>query len=373
MRALVIGGGVIGSAIAWRLAGAGVKTRVYDRGQLGEESSWAAAGMLGPQAEAEGPGALVNLCLAGLDALNGVYRRLLDESGVNPEYDRAGLLWVALDNAERAELEARLRWQRDAGFKLEELTGAQARELVPALSAEVTYALRFAGEGVVDNRKLTEAYIQAAIRAGAEFCACSAVEGIVARAGRVAGVRLSDGTLQEADVVVNSAGCWASGIKGCAADGVSIRPVRGQILCFDAPADALKHAILSPRGYIVPRRSGRLLAGTTSEEAGYDKSVTLDGVARIASGARSLVPALGALPLRQAWAGLRPAAPDYMPVIGPSPTLAGLYYATGHYRNGILLSALTAEVIAGLIAGRTPSLDLSSVSPARFSADGAKR
>jgi glycine oxidase len=372
MRAIVIGGGIIGSAIAWRLAEAGIKTRVYDRGQLGEESSWAAAGMVGPQAEAEGPGPLVNLCLAGLDALNGTYRRLLDQSGVNPEYDRAGLLWVALNDGERAELEARLRWQREAGLKLEEITGAKARELVPALSPEVSYALLFASEGVVDNRKLTEAYTRAALRASAQFFPHSAVEEVVARAGRVAGVRLSGGALEEADVVVNSAGCWAGRIKGCEADGISIEPVRGQILCFDAPAGTLKHALLSPRGYIVPRRSGRLLAGTTSEQVGYDKSVTLDGVAQIAHAARSLAPALGSLPLRQAWAGLRPAAPDHMPVIGPSPTLPGLFYATGHYRNGILLSALTAEVIADLITAKKPTIDLSVVSPARFCAEGAK-
>jgi glycine oxidase len=373
MRALVIGSGIIGSAIAWRLAHVGLKIRVYDRGHLGEESSWAAAGMLAPQAEADGPGVLVNLCLAGLDALHAVYRRLLDESNVNPEYDRAGMLYVALDGEERAELEARLKWQREAGLKLEELTGAQARELVPALSSEVIYALRFADEGMVDNRKLTEAYIQAALRAGVEFYACSAVEEIVVRGNRVVGIRLSDGKVEEADVVVNAAGCWASQIKGCCADGISIYPVRGQILCFEGPPNALKYAVLSPRGYIVPRRNGRLLAGTTREEAGYDKSVTLEGVARIAHGAHSLMPTLGSLPLRQVWAGLRPAAPDHMPVIGPSPTLAGLYYATGHYRNGILLSALTAEIIADLIVGKTPALDLTPVSPARFSADGANR
>jgi glycine oxidase len=373
MRALVIGGGVIGSAIAWRLSRAGVRTQVYDRGQLGEESSWAAAGLLGPQAEADGPGKLLNLCIDGMNAFNAIYRLLLEESRVNPEYDRAGLVYVALDAKERAELEARLKWQREAGLKLEELSGAQARELVPALSPDVIYALHFAGEGFIDNRKLTEAYIQAALRAGAGFYPCSAVDEVLERGGRVAGVRMSDGTIKEADVVVNAAGSWASRIKGCAADGISIRPVRGQILCFDAPVGTLRHAILSPRGYIVPRRSGRLLAGTTREEAGYDKSVTLGGVAGIAHGVHALVPALGSVPLRQVWSGLRPAAPDYMPVIGPSPTLPGLYYATGHYRNGILLAALTAEVIAELVAGGTPALDLTAVLPARFSSNGTEQ
>ncbi len=367
MRAIVIGAGVVGSAIAWRLAWDGIKVEVHDRGALGKEASWAAAGFMAPQAEADGPGPLVNFCVEGLKYFDSVYPRLVAESGVEAEYNGGGVLYVALNEEEKRELEGRLEWQKNVGLKQAEvLDNSRVREFEPALSPQVVCALYFRDEKVIDNRKLTEAFIRAALKAGAVFHACSAVEEIVIRGGRVAGVRLGDGMIREADLVVNAAGAWAGALKGCEADRVSTRPVRGQILCFEAPPGKLRHAVIAPRGYVVPRANGRILAGTTREESGYDKSVTLEGIASIANTARALLPSLGSIPLRELWAGLRPAAPDLLPVIGPSPTLEGLYYATGHYRNGILLAALTAEIISQLVAGKPPAIDLTPYLPARF-------
>ena len=352
--------------MAWSLAREGVQTTVFERGRLGQEASWAAAGVLGPQAEVEGPGPFLDLCIRARLALDATLERLVREGGVDPEYDDAGVLYVALNEDEQAELEHRLRWQCAAGLTVGELTGAQVRARAPYLSADVTYGLYFATDRQCDNRKLNQAYVNAAARAGVAFREGAQADEVQIRGGRAIGVRLHDGSIHEADIIVDAAGCWASQIRGVESDRIEIRPVRGQIICFETRPGAIEHAIFSRRCYLVPRRDGRLLAGSTREEAGYDKSVTLAGLAAIANGARALIPDFAATPFREAWAGLRPATRDLLPVIGPSPTINGLYYAVGHFRNGILLSALTGELIADLITGRKPSVDLTPFSSARF-------
>jgi glycine oxidase len=375
LKALIAGGGIIGGSIAWRLAAEGVKVTVFERGRLGMEASWAAAGMLAPQAEAEGPGPILDICLRGRDAFERIAGRLMRESGVDPEYDKEGILYCALDAGEQRNLEGRARWQRGAGLggELEELDGAAARRIEPRLSPEVCYALHLPNNRRVENRKLTRAYVAAAIRAGAEFREGAPVAEIVARNSDRVGLRLEDGSRHEADFVINAAGAWAAAIRGLEADRITMRPVRGQIVCFQGQPGMLGPAIFSLRGYLVPRRDGRLLAGSTMEEAGFDRSVTMAGVGRIVAGANALVPALGALAFREAWAGFRPATEDKLPILGPSAVHPNVFWATAHFRSGILLSALTGEVIADLVMGRKPSFDLTPFSPRRFSDGGVSR
>lgn len=366
MKAIIVGGGIIGCSVAWRLAAEGVSTTVLERGRIGQEASWAAAGMIAPQAEAEGPGPFFDFCLKARDAFEAIVDRLVNESGVDPEYDRAGILYVALDPAERTELERRARWQRAAGAPVEELSGAEARRIEPALSPHALYALHLPTNRRTDNRKLTQAYAAAACKAGAELLEGARVDAIATRGGRAAGVVIDDGAVREADVVVVAAGAWAGEIRGMEGDRVRLHPVRGQIVCFETQPGTLGPALFSLRGYLVPRRDGRLLAGSTMEEAGYDKTVTLAGIEKIARGAAAIVPGLGALPFRQAWAGLRPATRDLLPVLGPSPSVPNVLWAAGHFRSGILLSALTGEIIADLVAGRRPAIDLAPFSAARL-------
>ena len=379
MKALVIGGGIIGSSVAWRLAAEKVSVKVLERGRLGQEASWAAAGMIAPQAEAESPGPFIDFCVQARVAFDSIHDRLIRESGVDPEYDNNGVLYVALDGPEGEELARRARWQRDAGFSVEELTGAQAREIAPLLSPQVNYALSFPSDRRLDNRKLTQAYINAAAKLGVEFIEGAQVEEICG--GPVPSLRLADGSSHQADVIINAAGAWSGQIRGLEADRLAMRPVRGQIVCFSIRPGILGPSIFSLRGYLVPRRDGRLLTGSTREDAGFDKSVTLDGMERIVRGAKSIVPALASLAFREAWAGLRPATSDLLPVLGRSPNVPGVIYATGHFRSGILLSALTGELIAELVTGRKNSVggsvgstnDLAPFSPARFSSNDAKR
>jgi glycerol-3-phosphate dehydrogenase len=180
----------------------------------------------------------------------------------------------------------------------------------------------------------------------------------------VSGVRTHDGRRFEADMVINAAGSWAGEI-GRIADKVEIYPVRGQVVCFEGRPGTLHASIFSHNGYLVPRRDGRIIAGSTMEEAGYDKSVTLAGLARITHGAIEMVPGLGELRLRETWAGFRPATRDFLPLIGPSPSAPNYLYATGHFRSGILLSAITGEIVADLVQGRKPSVDIDPFAPSR--------
>jgi len=366
VKALVIGGGIIGSSVAWRLASEGVQVSVFERGRLGQEASWAAAGLIGPQAEAHDPGPFFDLALAGKRSFDAIVERLTAESGVDPEYDEHGVLYVAFDDAARAGLQARARWQRAAGGQVEELSPREAFKLAPVLSEKIIFALHMPSNRRVENRKLTLAYINAATHAGAEFREGARIYSLEVSGGRATGVRLADGSLETGDVIINAAGAWAGDIRGLEEDRIHFYPVRGQILCFDARPGLVGPSLFSESGIVVPRRDGRILAGSIFEEAGFNKSVTLDGMERILRAVRAMVPSIASIPFREAWAGLRPASDDLLPVLGPSPTVANVMYAAGHFRSGILLSAVTGEVIADLVKGREPSIDLAPFSPARF-------
>jgi glycine oxidase len=372
VKALVVGGGIIGSSVAWRLACDGVQVIVFERGRLGQEASWAAAGLIGPQAEAHEPGVFFDLAMAAKRSFDAVVERLTKESGVDPQYDPHGVLYVAFDEAARAALQARARWQRAAGGVVEELSPREAFRLAPALSEKIVFAIHLPDNRRVENRQLTLAYVNAATHAGAEFREGAGVYSVETAGGRATGLRLADGAVESGDVIINAAGAWAGDIRGLEDDRLHFYPVRGQILCFDARPGLIGPSLFSGTGILVPRRDGRLLAGSIFEEAGFNKSVTMDGMERILRAVRAMVPSIASIPFREAWAGLRPASDDLLPVLGPSPTVGGVLYAAGHFRSGILLSALTGEVIADLVKGRKPSIELAPFSPARFR-DGIAR
>jgi len=372
MRVLIVGGGIVGNAVAWRLARAGIDATVLERGRAGQEASWAAAGLIAPQAEAEAPGPFLHFCVQAKQAFEALLEPLIAESGIDPEYERdSGVLYVALNAQERAELMRRAGWQREAGLVVEEIDGTAARKVVPQLSPATEFALYFRNDFRAENRKLTQAYLAAALRAGATLREEAAVEALALRGGRIAGVHLNGGELIEADAVVNAAGAWAGEIKGAEADNIHLFPIRGQIVCFETIPGTLPVGVFSLRGYVVPRRDGRLLAGSTRERAGFSKTVTLEGMERITRGLKDMLPTLSGLRFREAWAGLRPAVEDLLPVLGLSPTVPGLYYAAGHFRSGVLLSAITGEVITALLTGRKPDADLEPFSPRRFQSAAA--
>ena len=361
----IVGGGAIGCAIARRAALAGLRVRVLERATPGAEASSAAAGMLSPLAEAHGPGPFLDLLLASRALYPAFAAALRDETGADVGYDDAGTLYLSLREEDDAELEHRHGWQSEAKLCVERLTAGEAREMEPALSPAVRFALRFPGDHQVDSRALSAALWKAAERAGAEVRLGAEAAALLRDGGRAAGVALADGTRVAAGAVVIAGGSWAGRIEGLPR-ALPVEPVHGQLLALHPHPPLLRHVVDSPRGYLVPRASGRVVAGATAERVGYHKAVTAAGLHRLLSAAIEAAPGLAAAPVAETWSGLRPGTPDGLPILGADPDFPNLLYATGHFRNGILLTPLTADLVVSLLLGDTPSMDLAAYSITRF-------
>lgn len=362
----IIGGGVIGLSIAHALARRGVgNIVVIEKNEFGREASWAAGGILAPQIEANRADDFFQLACAGRDLYPQFAKDLEAESGVDVELDTTGTLYVAFDDEDELQLRRRMEWQRHQGLIVEWLTHDEACELEPSLSPAVRSALRFPHDYQVENRKLIEALTIANERSDVRLIRNCAARQIQISNNRVAGIDTEAGFLQSRNVVV-AAGAWSSLIQVQTAfhRDFHVEPIRGQMLCFDAP-DVARHVIYSSRGYVIPRRDGRVLAGSTSEHVGFDKQVTQGGSDAIKTMAFEIAPKLERFPIIDSWAGLRPRASDDQPVLGPDDEIAGLFYATGHYRNGILLAPITGELIAKAIIGENDLAKWSSFSPNR--------
>ena len=360
---------MIGLSVARALARKQVGSVVLiERGELGREASFAAAGMLAPQAEANVADAFFQLCCRSRDLYPTFAAQLFEETGIDVELDQTGTLYCAFTEHDHAELEQRFEWQCRLGLPVEQLTPREARELEPNLSEQVLGGLRFPLDTQVENRQLLRALINANEKLGVTSHANTTVESLRFERNKVAGVITSKGFLNTRNVVI-AGGAWSSFIKTeNRAPQIRIEPVRGQMMCFDAHTTLARHVIYSPRGYLVPRRDGRLLAGSTTEEAGFVKEVTRGGLESIRRHALEIVPGIAELKLADAWAGLRPRAPDELPVLGKTGETDGLFFATGHYRNGILLAPHTGELIAALIADNVVATELQTFAPDRFAA-----
>ncbi len=363
---VIIGGGVIGLAIARALALRGVRdVCLLERASLGSEASSAAAGMLVPQAESDGKDEFFDFACRSRDLYPAFAAALREETGVDIELDTTGTLYLALNEHDQAEIEQRYEWQSGAGLAVELLDAAAARELEPCISESTSGALLFPKDVQVENRRLLSALANSVKKLGVTTLTETGVESLITEGNRLIGVQTTRGVLSCTTAVI-AAGTWSSFIQHPGTN-PSIQPVRGQMVCLEAKPQVTRHVIYSPRGYIVPRQDGRLLAGSTSERVGFAKSVTAGGVSTILRNAQEISPAISSLRIVDTWAGLRPRAADGLPVLGPCVEIDGLFYATGHYRNGILLTPITAELISeAIVAGVVPSL-LNSFSPARFS------
>jgi glycine oxidase len=360
---VVVGGGLIGLGIAWRAAGLGLRVDVVDP-EPGRAASYAAAGMLAPVTEAhynEEP--LLRLNLASSERYPAFVADVEEASGLTAGYRQTGTLAVALDGDDLAALTELYAFQRSLGLAVDQLSGRECRRLEPLLAPGARGALLVAGDHQVDNRRLTSALLRATERGGV-VVRRSRVESVVAAHDRVTGVRLSDGTTVTAGQVVLAAGCWSGHIGGLPPEVVPpVRPVKGQTVRLRVPEVFAPFLRRNVRGlvkgthvYLVPRADGELVIGATQEEMGFDTQVTAGGVYELLRDARELVPAITELPLVETHAGLRPGTPDNAPLLGPT-ALPGLVVATGHHRNGVLLTPITAEVIATyLVDGVMPAL-----------------
>lgn len=362
---IIIGGGIIGVACAYALTRAGVRRVVLiERGELGRQASRAAAGMLAPQAEAEGPGPFLDLCLAARDRYRTLAGEARDATGEDIEYCNWGLLYL-VDPAVQEAARGRAAWQRAAGLRVEEVSGQSLRSLEPCLNPEIGGALFFSDEAHVRPCAVVRALTAGARAGGAQiFEQVEAVDFILSE-DRLRGVKTKEETILS-DTIVACAGAWTGRLLDLLGHKLPTEPVRGQIVRARFERPPLTHLVWGPLGYLVPRLNGEVLVGATVERAGFNSTPTLEGVAGLCEAAKTMAPGLMAGPFDKAWAGLRPRLPDGLPAIGRFTDIPNLYVAAGHYRNGILLGPLTGELIAGLVMGKEPPFSLDPFSPDRF-------
>jgi glycine oxidase len=350
-RIAIIGAGVIGLSIGWRLAQRGAAVTIFERGAAGQGASHAAAGMLAACAEVEpGEERLFALNRQSQALWPAFAAELEAASGMAVDLRREGTLVVALNADDRARLLHHLEFQHQLGLTLDWLTGAEVKRREPHLSPSVIGALASPQDHQVDNRKVAGALRIAVERASAVLHEYAPIARIIIEHGRAVGVMVRD-KLHRADTVVLAAGAWSRAIEGLPAEArPPVRPVKGQMLSLrmDARAPLLRHVVWAPDVYLVPRHDGRLLVGATVEEKGFDPHLTAGGQLTLLNAAWRALPGIEDLPLEESWVGFRPGSRDDAPILGRG-AVEGLVYATGHHRNGILLTPITAQTIAGLI------------------------
>ncbi|MFN7955869.1 MAG: glycine oxidase ThiO [bacterium] len=365
---IVIGAGVMGSAIALRLAQAGQRVVVLERAVPGAEASSAAAGILGPQVEAEADGPLFRLALASRERYPAFSEELHAATGHDLGFRRVGVVRAMATEDELEAWLAERAWQGAAGLSVRVVRGAELAEVEPALGTHLPAAVHLADEAQVDAQALALALPEAARRAGARF-ERAAVLRVRVEGRRVTGVDLDSGPRHAAAVVV-AAGAWTGQVVGAALPHDAVSPVRGQMVLLKVEGDVVgpRTIVFGASGYAVPRAQGRVLLGSSMERVGFDKRVTAAGVAGILGHALAILPGLGRATLESTWAGFRPAPRDGLPLIGAT-HVDGLFVASGHHRNGILLTPITADLVADAVLGRASALDPTPFRPTRFSLD----
>ncbi len=365
---LIIGGGVIGLSIARELHKKGAKKiTILERGAIGKEASFAAAGMLAPNAETDKRDEFYYFCSESNQLYPQFAQELFAETDVDIELEKSGTLYLAFTETDVEEIRERLAWQRKADFNIEHLSAAEIHKLEPFVSPDVREALFFPNDWQVENRKLLAALQKYAILNNIQVIENTEVRNLLVKDGKIVGAETTNQKFA-AEKAVLAAGAWTSLIKTNNFLLPNIKPIRGQILSFKTAKRLFRRVIYSPRGYIVPRLDGRILAGATVEDAGFDKSVTKEGIEFLRDNALEIAPNLLNLKQGEKWAGLRPFAVDGLPILGAFPGIENLFIATAHYRNGILLAPLTAKIMADKIIENSASRYLESFSLRRFQA-----
>jgi len=361
---VVLGGGIVGLACAWRIAQSGLRVVVLERDEPGGGASGVAAGMLAPVTEAEfGEEALLRLNLEGAAVWPAFAAELAERTGIDLEFRASGALAAAADRDDVGELRRLYELRKGLGLETEWLTGRECRRLEPGLSPRVSGGMLASGDGHVDPRAVTAALCEAIRREGGEIRSGVEVDAIEESGGAVTGVR-TGGELLSARTVVAAAGAWTARLG---AGAPPVRPVKGQILRLRGTAgDQLAARIIrTPRCYVVQRPGGEIVVGATVEEHGFDVTVTAGAVHRLLEAAWEVLPDTEERELVEARAGLRPGTPDNRPIVGPAP-MPGLVWATGHYRNGVLLAPITGAAVARIAVGDDPPPEFAPFSPARL-------
>jgi glycine oxidase len=371
---VVVGAGVVGCAIAHELASRGAGVRVLDPRGTGLGATRASAGMLAPYTE----GHIAELRTLGVNSL-ALYDRFIErvraDSGEPVEYEHSGMLQVACNDGERAVLCAAARALAESGVTCELLDAAETARREPALAGHVVSALHLPDHGYVAASALTRALAASAVKHGATLTTARVLA--IEAGDRGPRVVTADGAI-EADAVVVAAGSWSDvltdplrtpaepGARAVPAEGGAVKPIRGQLLQLRLSSPPVQQIIWGSRCYLVPWRDGTVLAGATVEDVGFDETATAAGVQQLLASSAELIPALRDAVFEEVRVGLRPMTRDELPVIGPSSTMRNVFYATGHYRNGVLLAPLTAALVASLVLDGRERPELALTRPSRL-------
>jgi glycine oxidase len=350
--AVIVGGGLIGLLSARALRARGLDVVLIERGPIGREASWAGGGILAPLYPWRFPDAVNALARASAREWPELARTLHARTGIDPQYRPGGML--VIDDDDPDEVAA---WAQRMAARVEPLPRAALATSEPRLAPPPGHAWLLPDVASIRNPRLLRALAATVVGEGVTVREHEPVERIDCRDGRATAVVTAAGRVAAGHVVV-CAGAWSPALlAGHGADPPHVRPVRGQMLAFEAEPDALRHVVLTGNRYLIPRRDGTILAGSTVEETGFDKATTEDARAALARFAGGLLPDLAGRGPVAHWAGLRPASGDGVPTIAPHPRVRGLWTSTGHYRNGVVTAPASARLLADLVAGATPDLD----------------
>jgi glycine oxidase len=363
---LIVGGGIIGLSLAHRLAAENRRVVVLDRREPGLEASWAAAGMLSAAPESPDDLSLMPLAKKSFALYPDFVAAIEGRSASRANFRRDGALELFFGASAEAERDRTVAAHRTLGLTTQSVSPAAARSIEPSLSNSAYAAAWLPDEYSVEPRALTAAVLHAAKNCGVDVRANVEIKNLVIEGSRCIGAESHSQKIFAAHVVL-AAGCFSSGI-GAAARLAPTQPVRGQMVSLRAARPVPNHVVRSHKGYVVPRGNGLLVAGSTIEHVGFEKNVTAAGIGGILAAAIELIPELAGAAIEETWCGLRPDTPDHLPLIGRT-EYEGLWLATGHYRNGILLAPATAEILGDWILRGKTDFDVAAYSPQRFTTE----
>jgi len=360
---VVVGGGIVGAACAHALANRRIRVQLLDSGVEPGVATRAAAGMLAPLLEVKPEDPMLGLSVLARDLYHDLVPALEESTGIDIGLWTEGILRLAFTDADVDRLKNEIAWQRQLGFGSDWLAPEDVHEIAPGINPNIIGAFIAPEDGAVEPMLLRQALITEAKKHGVDFSEGRCVRGILIERNRVVGVEIGDTKVLAGHVII-AAGAWSGRIAGLPRP-LSVEPIRGQMAALPWPLDEPPTIVYGSSGYVLNRGTEALI-GSTMEHVGFDASTTDEGLARMLTQMREIYPVLDATKVQRTWGGLRPVTPDGRPFVGRDPAVEGLWYATGHGRNGILLGGLTGEVIARMIAGEETEHDLSPVDPARF-------
>lgn len=355
--AIVVGGGVIGGAIAYNLAKRGGKVLLLEKDRLASKASGAAAGMLGAQAEMDGEGSLFQLARKSRAMFTQLAGEIKETSGIDIELINKGMLKVALNEQQQQEYKRVIAIQRQSGEQADWMTGEEVRRKEPVLSDAITGAMHLEKDGQVEATQLTLGFLKSAAARGVVIKEFVEVYYFQLSKGKVSGVVTNEGNFISENVIV-AGGAWSKKLLSKTGLQLDTYPVKGECFSVVTHSQMLTTTVFSHGCYLVPKKGGRIIVGATVKPRTFCKKVTVEGISILMEQAKKLMPSIVEAEWERAWAGIRPQTGDGLPYLGEHPAYKGLFIATGHFRNGILLSPITGEVIADLVEGKPTSLNL---------------